>query len=157
MLNLFFIFLIVAIDQVSKHYADIYLSYNQPHVIFPFFNLTLKYNSGAAFGFLSDAGGWQIYVLLFITLAVVAGLFVWLFRASRREILLRASLILIIGGAIGNLIDRVRFTYVIDFFDFHIKSWHFATFNVADAAISCGVVLLIIKMLFFDKHESLTR
>ena len=117
----------------------------------PFFNINLAYNSGAAFSFLGGQSGWQMPFISIIVIVVVVILLVWLSKLQRREYLLCISLSLIIGGAIGNLIDRLRLSFVVDFLDFHVNTWHFATFNVADAAITVGAILLIIK--FFYKNS----
>ena len=142
---------IIIIDQCAKYLANQYLALYQPIALLPFFNLTLKYNPGAAFSFLGAAEGWQIFLLAAISVIVMVVILVWLGRVKRSDWLLALPLSLILGGAFGNLIDRIRLGYVIDFFDFHIKTWHFATFNVADSAISVGAVLLIIKLVFFSK------
>ena len=138
---------IIILDQVSKYIAVHYMVYGKPVYIFPFFNLSLNFNPGASFGFLGDAGGWQIYLFAAISLIVAIILVIWLGRIKRSDGLMAAGLSLIVGGALGNFIDRVRLTYVIDFFDFHIKNWHFATFNVADSAICIGAFLVILRML----------
>lgn len=142
---------IIVIDQISKYLLNRHLIFNQPVKLLPFFNLTLRYNAGTAFGFFGRAGGWQVYIFSAISLIVAIIFIIWLFRIPRRDWLMGLAISLIIGGAIGNVIDRIRLSYVIDFFDFHIGSWHFATFNVADSAISIGAVLLIIRLLFGSK------
>ena len=148
---LFLSLTIIILDQITKYFANKYLVLGQPVKIFPFFNFNLQYNPGAAFSFLGAATGWQIYLLAGISIAVIIGVLFWLYRTPRSDWLMAMSLSLIVGGAIGNLIDRIRLGYVIDFCDFHIKTWHFATFNVADSAISIGAVLLVVKLLFSSK------
>jgi len=135
---------IVILDQVTKLWAVSALELYRPAEILPFFNLTLLHNTGAAFSFLADAGGWQRWFFTGLTLIIGIGIAIWLVRLPTEERLTRACLTLILGGAIGNLIDRVRLGYVIDFLDFHAAGWHWPAFNVADAAISCGAVLLIV-------------
>ena len=108
----------------------------------------MSFNTGAAFGFLGTGTGWQVYFLALIALIVVVVLIIGLRRVGKSDRWLAAGLCLIIGGALSNCIDRLRVTYVIDFFDFHIKNWHFDTFNVADSAISIGAVFLVIRLLF---------
>jgi len=135
---------IVIQDQVTKLWAVSALELYRPVEILPFFNLTLLHNTGAAFSFLADAGGWQRWFFTGLTLVIGIGIAIWLVRLPQHERLTRACLTLILGGAIGNLIDRVRLGYVIDFLDFHAAGWHWPAFNVADAAISCGAVLLIV-------------
>lgn len=144
---------IVGVDQWSKQWVVTHMVPGQVIKWLPFFNLRLAYNPGAAFSFLSDASGWQRPVLSGITILVTLFLIEWLRRAGRTSMCLGLCLSMIIGGAIGNLIDRLRLAYVIDFFDFHIKGWHFATFNVADAAISVGAVLLLL-CVFASKQKN---
>lgn len=144
---------IILIDQLSKYFANHYLPYGKQVQVFPHFNLWLTYNMGAAFGFLRTAGGWQVFLLAGISIVVAIVIFVFFGKAKRSDWMMGASLSLILGGACGNLIDRIRFQYVIDFFDFHVGNWHFATFNVADSAISIGAALLVIKLLFFSKQQ----
>lgn len=143
--------IVIAIDQLSKLYLNAHLTLGQPVEVLPFFNLTLAYNTGAAFSFLGEQAGWQIWVFASISLVVSIILMVWLLKTPRSEALLACSLSLILGGAVGNSIDRVLYGYVIDFADFHIGSWHFATFNVADSAVCIGAGLLIIHLVFFSK------
>lgn len=148
---------IVALDQSSKWLAVHFLSTSQPHVLLPFFNLWLNYNAGAAFGFLRAAGGWQVFLLSSISILVAIVLVLWLGRTPRKDWMMALALSLILGGAVGNLIDRLRLHFVIDFFDFHIGGWHFATFNVADSAITVGVVFLVVRLLFFGSREKTTE
>lgn len=144
---------VVLLDQGSKYLAMHYLNYSQPHVLLPFFNLWLRFNAGSAFGFLHNAGGWQVFLLSGIAIIVSVVLIVWLAKTPRRDWMMAFALSLILGGALGNLIDRIRFNYVIDFFDFHLRDWHFATFNVADTAITIGVIFLVLRVLFFGKEK----
>ncbi len=145
--------LIIVLDQLSKYFVSKYLPYGEQVHVLPFFNLWLKYNMGAAFSFLGKASGWQVFLLAGISIIVAVTIFAWLGKIKRSDWMMGASLSLIMGGACGNLIDRIRFKYVIDFFDFHIGHWHFATFNVADSAICVGAALLVIKLLFFKKSS----
>jgi len=140
--------LVVVLDQGSKFLAVHYLVYGKPIVVLPFFNLWLNYNTGAAFGFLGAQNGWQVFLLSGIAIIVSVVLIMWLGKTPRKDWLMALALSLILGGAIGNLIDRIRFKYVIDFFDFHIGTWHFATFNVSDIAITIGAIFLVIRLLF---------
>jgi len=136
--------LVLVLDQLSKLLAERALLPGMPVELLPFLNLTLAYNTGAAFSFLHSAGGWQN--LFFIAIAVVMSiaLLVILARTAREEVQLAVALWLVLGGALGNLVDRVRIEKVVDFVDFHVGSWHFATFNIADAAITIGAALLIL-------------
>ena len=139
--------LVIVLDQYSKWLVLQHFELYQTLRLTSWFNLTLAYNTGAAFSFLNDAGGWQRW--LFVVLAVIISgvLLVWLRRAQQLR-LQALALALVIGGAIGNVIDRVRLGYVIDFIDWHYRDWHWPVFNIADSAISVGVVLLIVDSLF---------
>ena len=133
---------ILVLDQLTKYVVRGAFSLYESVEVTPFFNLVLVHNRGAAFSFLSDAGGWQRG--FFITLALGAsGWIVWLLRKHPGETLFCFALSLILGGALGNVIDRVLFGAVVDFLDFHAFGFHWPAFNVADMGISCGAVLLI--------------
>ena len=120
--------------------------------ILPFFKLTLLHNSGAAFSFLADAGGWQRSFLVLVSSVVSLFLAGWLFRVYRQQPLLSWALSLILGGAIGNLVDRAAQGYVVDFLVFYYDRFYFPAFNLADAAIFVGAVLLIVDM-FINSEE----
>ena len=109
--------------------------------------MTLAHNYGAAFSFLSDAGGWQRWLFTGLALVVTVVLIVWLFRLPAKEKLTAAALGLIIGGAVGNLIDRIMNGYVVDFIDVYYLDWHWPAFNVADSAITGGVILMLLDAL----------
>jgi signal peptidase II len=133
---------IVAADQLSKYAAVQCLVASQAVAVTSFFNLVLVYNAGAAFSFLSDAAGWQR--LFFIAIAAIASVWiVFLLRKYPYQRLFALALSLVLAGAIGNLIDRIRVGAVIDFLDFHALGYHWPAFNVADSAITCGAALLI--------------
>lgn len=134
-------------DQATKYLASSNLAFNQPLAVLPSFNLTLAHNRGAAFGILSDAPGWQRWFFTVLTVVVVSGLLIWLRRLERREWPLAGALALIIGGAVGNLVDRLRFGYVVDFLDVYVGSYHWPTFNIADSAISVGAVGILLLSL----------
>ena len=137
--------LLVALDQLSKFAALRWLASNSIEVT-PFFNLLLVYNRGAAFSFLSNAAGWQRE--LFIAVALIAAVWiVYLLRKYPQQPLFCLALSLILGGAIGNVIDRVLYGAVVDFLDFHAYGWHWPAFNLADSAITCGAVLLVWESL----------
>ena len=134
--------LIVVADQLAKYAAVQYLAIHQSVAVTPFFNLVLVYNPGAAFSFLSDAAGWQRG--LFVAIALIASAWiVYLLHRYPRERLFALSLSLVLAGAVGNVIDRIRIGAVIDFLDFHALGYHWPAFNVADSAITCGAALLI--------------
>ena len=133
---------LVGLDQLSKFAITHSLAYGGGIEITPFFNLVLVHNKGAAFSFLSSASGWQRE--FFIAIAVIAiGWVVYLLRKHPRETLFCSALTLILGGAIGNVIDRVWLGAVIDFLDFHAAGYHWPAFNVADSAITCGAAMLV--------------
>jgi signal peptidase II len=144
---------VVALDLYTKQLASAALILYRPHEVFSWLNMTLAHNYGAAFSFLSSAGGWQRW--FFITLASVVSLvlLVWLIRLPRREWLTGLGLALVLGGAVGNLVDRVRLGYVVDFIDVHFRGWHYPAFNVADSAITCGVALLIIDVFLISMRR----
>ncbi len=110
-----------------------------------FFDLVLVHNRGASFGIFSDAPGWASVALIAFAIIISIALAIWMWRAQ--ETLLAVALALVIGGAIGNVIDRIRFGAVVDFLDFHVGGWHWPAFNIADSAITIGVVLLILDSL----------
>ena len=135
--------LVVAFDQLSKWWIQQELDPYQVIEVWPVFNLVLTFNAGAAFSFLSDAGGWQRPLFIGLAAIVSLALIVWLTRLQASESLLAIGLALVIGGAIGNLIDRVLLGHVVDFLDFHWRAWHWPAFNLADSAITLGVSLLL--------------
>lgn len=130
----------VVLDQITKYWAEVALAYGRPHYVLPVLDFTLLYNTGAAFSFLSTAGGWQRWFLTVLASIVSLALIYWLPKQQR--VLTRLSFALILSGALGNLIDRVRFGHVIDFIHFHWQGTYFPAFNLADMAISVGVALL---------------
>lgn len=149
---LWIVVLVIVLDQITKIAADNLLNYLQPVAIMPMFNLTLVYNQGAAFSFLSDAGGWQRWFFIILSLTISIVLIVWLQRLKQSHRLQTISIALILGGAIGNLIDRSIYGHVIDFIDVYYQHYHWPAFNIADSAISIGTVLLIIDS-FRHHHE----
>lgn len=135
--------IVIVLDQISKLWISNHFTYGEGKRITDFFNLVLAHNTGAAFSFLNDAGGWQRW--MFSAIAMVAA--VWIVRLLRQhahETLFCFALALVLGGALGNLIDRVSYGYVVDFLDFYWKENHFPAFNVADSAISVGAALLLL-------------
>ena len=134
---------VVLLDQASKIMMNQFLLYGQSETITSYFNLVMVYNKGAAFSFLSDQPGWQRY--FFTAVSVIASLFIlWMLRRNPTQRLFCWSLALILGGAIGNLIDRIAYGHVIDFLDFHVGGWHWPAFNVADSAITVGAILFVL-------------
>lgn len=142
------------LDIWTKNLASSQLQYARPVEILPILNFTLLHNPGAAFSFLSDAGGWQRWFFTVISSVVSVVILVWLLRLQRNEKLLALSLALILGGAIGNLYDRVNLGYVVDFISFHYAGWYFPAFNIADSAIFVGAVFMILDMFFGSQAQS---
>lgn len=139
---------VIVLDQLTKVAAEYWLQLHVPVPILPFFNLMLSYNPGAAFSFLSDAGGWQRWFFIVLALGVSVVLVLWLLRLPSGQRWTAAALALVAGGAVGNVIDRLVYGHVVDFIDFYVGQWHWPTFNIADSAISVGVVVLILAGLF---------
>lgn len=138
--------IIVLLDQVTKITMSRLLVYGQSEVIAPYFNLVMVYNQGAAFSFLANSGGWQRW--FFSGLAFVVSLaIIWMLWKNASQRLFCWSLSLILGGAVGNLIDRLIYGHVIDFLDFHIGTLHWPAFNVADSAITLGAALFVLDEL----------
>jgi signal peptidase II len=134
--------LVIVFDQLSKLWISSHFVYGESYEVTGFFNLVLAHNTGASFSMLSDAGGWQRW--LFSAIAGIASVWiVWLLRKHRQEKLFCLALVFILGGALGNLVDRLIYGYVVDFLDFHWDEHHFAAFNVADSAINVGAALLL--------------
>ncbi|NBB93906.1 MAG: lipoprotein signal peptidase [Gammaproteobacteria bacterium] len=138
---------VVALDLFTKQLAMQHLELYRPNAVFSWLNMTLAHNTGAAFSFLAGGSGWQRWFLSAVAVIIVAVLLVWLWRLPHRARLLPSALALVIGGAIGNLIDRLRFGYVVDFIDVHYAGWHWPAFNLADSAIVVGVILLLLDSL----------
>ena len=137
--------LVIVLDQYSKQLASSLLEYARPVEVFSWFDLTLQHNSGAAFSFLAQAGGWQRWFFSGIAVVISVGLSVWLVRLPREQRLLALSLALILGGAIGNLWDRLALGYVVDFISVHYAGSYFPAFNIADAAITTGAALMLLE------------
>ncbi|MES2150371.1 MAG: signal peptidase II [Pseudomonadota bacterium] len=139
--------IVILCDQLSKILISKLFVFGEEKLVTSFFNLVLAYNKGAAFSFLSNEGGWQRYLFTAIGVAAV-GFIIYLLRRHAGQRLFCWALALIMGGAIGNVIDRLAYGHVIDFLDFHFGSWgHFPAFNVADSAICLGAFLFIVDEL----------
>lgn len=134
---------VILLDQWTKGLAVESLRLFHPVSVAPFFNLTLMHNEGAAFSFLDDASGWQRWMFAAIAVVISLGIVVWLSRMPATERLRPAALALILGGALGNLYDRLTLGYVIDFIDWYYRGWHWPAFNIADSAITVGAALYI--------------
>lgn len=136
----------ILLDQLTKIAILKTFAYGESHPVTGFFNLVLAYNRGAAFSFLAAAGGWQRW--FFTGLGMAAALFiVWLLKRHSEQKLFCFALALILGGALGNVIDRLVYGHVVDFLDFHLHGYHWPAFNVADCGICIGAVLLIVDEL----------
>ena len=146
--------LIFLADQVTKNWfvANFFL-YQQLPLIPDFFSFTLAYNTGAAFSFLSSAGGWQRWFFIGIAAIVSIVLVIWLARLEKEQKLQAAALTLILGGALGNLWDRATLGYVVDFILVHYKTWFFPAFNLADIGITMGAGLIILDMFINPEHK----
>ncbi|MGP1676172.1 MAG: signal peptidase II [Burkholderiales bacterium] len=138
--------LLVALDQLTKYWVSASLGYGEVRAYTVFFNLVLTHNQGAAFSFLASAGGWQRGFFIVIALVAIVVIGVLLARHAEDK-LFCFSLALILGGAIGNVIDRIALGYVVDFLDFHTAGWHWPAFNLADSTITAGAVLLVADSL----------
>lgn len=145
--------LALVLDQGSKLIVDSSMQLYQSIPILPFFKITYLHNTGAAFSFLSEAGGWQRWFFAGLALVISIIITVWLSRLQKHETLLAIALSLILGGAVGNLIDRLAYGYVIDFLDVYYDTWHWPAFNVADSAITLGVVLMLAESFGLGKAK----
>lgn len=134
--------IVLLLDRVTKYAAQKYLMAFDALPIIPGFNLTLSFNTGSAFGFLNSASGWQVWFFGVIAFVVSVGILIWLSRLSSRERWLSIALCFIVGGALGNLWDRISYGHVIDFIQLYISHYYWPTFNVADSAICIGAAIL---------------
>ncbi len=146
--------IIAVVDQLTKLAIIEWIPLYDRVPLNSFINLTHQKNTGAAFSFLADAGGWQrwFFVVLATGVSIVIAIWIWRIRNTGQAVL-SAGLALVLGGAVGNLIDRILLGHVTDFFQVWFGSWAFPSFNVADAGISVGAALLIIDALFFSGKE----
>lgn len=148
---------VVLLDLGTKALASALLGYAQPVAVLPFFNLTLLHNPGAAFSFLANHPGWQRWFFAAIAVGASVGLTIWMSRLRADEKLLGASLALIIGGALGNLHDRLVHGYVVDFLSFHVAGWYYPAFNVADIGITLGAIGLIWESVVGERRRARRR
>ena len=149
--------LAVILDQGSKLVIAGSMQLYQSIPIMPYFNLTYVHNTGAAFSFLSEAGGWQRWFFAGLAFVISIVIAVWLARLKQHETLLAVALSLVLGGAIGNLIDRLAYGYVIDFLDVYYQTWHWPAFNIADSAITLGVILMLVESFGLGKSEDTAK
>lgn len=138
--------LVVIIDLGTKAMATAMLTYGDPVPVIPMFNLTLLHNTGAAFSFLAEAAGWQRWFFVTLALVVSVVLIMWLRNLKHHETWTAIAIALILGGALGNVYDRVVHGYVVDFLHFYWQDWHFPAFNLADTAITIGAGMMILDM-----------
>lgn len=146
---------VMCADQVSKQFVLHSALFEEPHVLAPFLRLVYAENTGAAFSFLADGGEWAVWLLRGFSAAACVFILAWLWRHPPRGE--RIALALVLGGAAGNLIDRLRFGYVVDFIDAHWGVYHWPAFNIADSAIAIGALLLIWRLVFADKVADKTE
>jgi signal peptidase II len=146
--------LVIVIDQVTKYVAVTNLIFGEPVSVMDHLNWTLAYNYGAAFSFLADMGGWQRWFFVVLAFTMTAFMLWWLKKLPAHISTEVMALNLVIGGAIGNVIDRILHGRVTDFIDFYIGTWHYATFNIADIAIFIGAALLVYSELFRSKKTN---
>ncbi len=145
---------VVVLDQLSKWAIVQWVPLYDRIRLLSFLNITHQRNEGAAFSFLADADGWQRWLFIVLALGISTVIVVWLWRLrASRHLVLSAGLAFVLGGAIGNVIDRIRIGYVVDFVQVLIAGWPFPSFNVADSAITVGAVLLIVDALFFSGRQ----
>ncbi|MDF2446176.1 MAG: lipoprotein signal peptidase [Moraxellaceae bacterium] len=144
---------VLVLDYLTKAWFSANMQLGESIDLLPFFSWTLAHNYGAAFSFLHDAGGWQRWFFGAIAIVVSVGLTWWLVRLKDNERFLACALALVLGGAIGNLYDRMVLGYVVDFIHVHYGTWHFPAFNIADCGISVGAFMLVIDSLFFEKKR----
>ena len=147
-------FTVIIIDQITKYFAVEKLALHEVKSIYEGFNLILIYNEGAAFSFLSDAGGWQRWFLIGVSCVVCVFIVVWMYQSISKSKCLLAGLSLILGGALGNLWDRLSLGYVVDFIEVYYEDLYWPAFNIADSAITIGAILLILDI--FLKEPSKT-
>ena len=145
---------VIFIDQLSKVYASAHLIYGEPIEFTSFFNFTLLHNHGAAFSFLSEAGGWQRWFFAIIAIVVSSILVIWIARSSGKNKRECFALAFILGGALGNLYDRIALGHVVDFIVVHYQDHYWPAFNIADSAITLGAFILIAEMFLTKEKKS---
>lgn len=145
--------LVLMLDQLTKMWAVDSLVLGEPVAVMPYLNWTLAYNYGAAFSFLADQDGWQRWFFAILALVISAVLLFWLSRLPKKLTLETIGINMVLGGAIGNVIDRVTEGRVTDFIDFYIGTWHYATFNIADVGIVVGAGMLILSEFLIKPRQ----
>ncbi|WP_241610442.1 signal peptidase II [Rosenbergiella epipactidis] len=137
--------LVIVVDLSSKYWVMTSMQLHESRALIPFFNLFYAHNYGAAFSFLADKDGWQRWMFAAIAVAIAASLLLMMYRSRAEQKLANIAYAMIIGGALGNLFDRAWHGFVVDFIDFYIGDWHFATFNIADCGICVGAALIVLE------------
>jgi len=150
----FLVILLVIVDQLSKLLVYGYLKPNESLEVTSFLSFSHVHNYGAAFSFLANEDGWQQYFLVMVSSIASLAIAIWMAKTTKQQVFKLLALSLILSGAVGNLIDRAALGFVIDFIDFHYQTFYFPVFNVADMAISAGVVLLILTDLKNNKRSN---
>nr|WP_208111426.1 signal peptidase II [Marinomonas balearica] len=146
--------IVFVLDWITKQAIEASLHYGQEIAILPFFDLTLRYNTGAAFSFLAGAGGWQRWFFSLIAAAVVIGISWRLIKIGKTLVMESLALALIMGGAVGNLYDRLVYGHVVDFIQVHWQgAWYFPAFNIADSAITLGVIVMLFDGFFPQRQQ----
>ena len=145
---------IVILDQITKFFAVQFLVLHEPKYIYDGLNFTLMYNTGAAFSFLSDAGGWQRWFFIGVSCLVSIIIVIWMYNTLAKSRCLLFALSFILGGALGNLWDRLTLGYVVDFIEVYYENFYWPTFNIADSSITIGAVLLILDTLLIDHTQN---
>lgn len=145
---------VVVLDQWSKLWASAALTYRVPERVTAWFDLMLAHNTGAAFSFLASAGGWQRWFFVAVAVLVSVVIAVWIARLRHGPWWMLVGLGAILGGGVGNLIDRIRLGYVVDFISVHYRDWYWPAFNVADSAITVGVVLMLLDMQRGQRNDA---
>ncbi len=150
--------LVIVLDLGSKAFVSTNMFLGQSIDVLPFFSWTLAHNYGAAFSFLHDAGGWQRWFFGGIAMVVSVGIVFWLTKLPEKGArFLACALALVLGGALGNLYDRMTLGYVVDFIHVHYGTWHFPAFNIADSGITVGAIMLVIDSVLFEKAREQQR
>lgn len=149
--------IVIIADQLSKLYFNQQLQLGQSIDLLPVLKWTLAYNYGAAFSFLHDAGGWQRWFFAIIAIVVSSMLIIWLVKLDKTAKFLAFALAFLLGGAIGNVYDRISYGYVIDFIHVYYQNWHFPIFNIADCAITVGAIMLVIDSVFSEQKRQVAK
>ena len=145
---------IVILDQITKFFAVQFLVLHEPKYIYDGLNFTLMYNTGAAFSFLSDAGGWQRWFFIGVSCLVSIIIVIWMYNTLAKSRCLLFALSFILGGALGNLWDRLTLGYVVDFIEVYYENFYWPAFNIADSSITIGAILLILDTLLIDHTQN---